>query len=161
MSRYSQAQEYRLIKHLKKYGWTIIEYYGSRRKNKGDVLASIGDILIRFDHKSTRSRTKIGFNLEWLTSLDIHCDNSFYEDGFSHPAISVSYLDCRTIYVGTPLYAMLNEPPNTYDWWPNITNELWVKELELCLQKGVYAIDSKFGEVYFYSLETFTKQLRK
>ena len=159
MSEYSQAQEYRLIRHLKKLGAKVLEYYGSRRKHKGDVLSKIGETKIRFDHKSTRNERRIGFDLKWLLDLDSYCDDSIEEDGVTYPAISFSFLNSRKLFVGTTLY-VLGETTDMFDWFPNKVNDVWLKELEHNLMQGVYAVDSKEGSIYFYSLEAFVKQLR-
>ncbi len=164
MSYYAKQQEYRLIKHIKKLGGKVLEYYGSRRLNKGDVLAEIGGLGIRFDHKSTVDMAVFKFDLTWLPKLLGHCNDNVDEDGVTFPAISFSYKKCHDIFVCS--YKRLGDPNDSSvtinDTFINKLNNIWLGDLRYMLRvNGHYVVkfDNKYdtGIGWFYTLETFIK----
>jgi len=70
MSQYSKQKEYDLQKYLEKRDVTIIEYYGSRKLNKGDILAEYKGIKLRIDNKSCHQDLDyVRIQKSWLPKL--------------------------------------------------------------------------------------------
>ena len=102
MSKYAQQQEYRVKKILEKIpGVTVVKYFGSREKNKGDLLVKVGSessSLLRIDHKSTRNPEKIVIEKDWMPTLNKYCYLCHHAEGESIPIITLSLLNHRQIY---------------------------------------------------------------
>lgn len=101
--QYSKRQEERLIKNLESLGVEVLKHYGDREKDSGDVLARIHlrdkSKLIRFDHKSTQSKTDISCNCNWLPKLAK--ESILQQDGeeVASAAISISFYGYSPLFV--------------------------------------------------------------
>jgi hypothetical protein len=70
MSTYSKQKEYDLQKYLEKRNVTVIEYYGSRKLNKGDILAEYKSVKLRIDNKSCHQDLDyVRIQKSWLPKL--------------------------------------------------------------------------------------------
>lgn len=152
MSNYAKSQENRLIKHLKKIkGVEIVEYYGSRKKEVGDVLCKYKDRQFRFDHKSTTNTEKIRLEYAWLSKLTTENLRSSYEDGFASTAVTFSLKSQRQMYCFATAWRKGIIFADTNGALMSYTAKLDV--LERCVGPGFgICIDEK---TYIYTLEDF------
>ena len=157
--QYSKRQEERLINKLADLGVDIIRHYGDREKDKGDVLAGISlgnqSKIIRFDHKSTRSKSTFTLNCNMLPKLAKECFlNS--GDGISHAAISISFLNETNIYVAS--FIKVGEQAITLAVTPAKGGKhIKLYRSDLVRNVGINKMMLKFNEytAYLYELSQF------
>lgn len=163
MSRYAKKQEYRLQRHIEKFGGKVLEYYGSRYKNKGDVLADFDGKTIRFDHKSCQSERLFKFDLAWMPKLLNICNNNVESEGLSFPAISFGYKGHPDMFVCSYGYVLPENFPVVSDIFTIRYNDIYLGELIHALNQGGGIWPVKFDHQYdrsigkFYTLETYIK----
>jgi len=98
MSKYAKAQEYRLKRKLESMDDVeVLEYYGSRSKNKGDFLVKMSSEIVRIDHKSFK-KEEGRLQFKWLEKLAEICNKEVEEDGFTWSVITFGFYDKREIY---------------------------------------------------------------
>ena len=101
MSKYSRQQEERIKNYfIARPHWQVVHYYGSRNKNAGDFLVEYTkrNTLVRIDHKSTTSDSKISLQKEWLPKLGAICLTRQDKEGISKPLITLSFKNDRTLW---------------------------------------------------------------
>lgn len=163
MSNYAKQQEYRVKKLLESLpGVAVVKYYGSRQKDKGDLLVKAGhekSPLLRIDHKSTRNPEKIVVEKDWMPRLQRICNHNQFEEGKSLPVITLSLLNHRKVYAISYLQFGL------FGYHVNATaaNRVHIYTIDLdfaCKAQCSALLSPDYPPMFLYRLEMFIERFR-